>query len=359
MGKNFYLLNNGKLIKKNETIYFVSLQEQAKDVVIIDDEDESELTIELEELSKSKEFSKKALPVELIDTLYLYGQISLTSGVIAFLSKKQIPVHFFGYYGHYLSTLYPKAALLSGEMHVRQALCYADHYKRLHIACSFVTGSARNMVKNLEYYSHQERGLENKIVLIKELIDGTKSATTVSELMAIEGRIRQEYYSAFDDIMPGIFKFESRSRRPPQNQINAMLSFGNSLVYAEVLNALYHTQLDPTISFLHEPSERRFSLALDISEIFKPLFVDRVIFKLVNKKMVDEDSFKKELKSCLLNERGKRVFLSEYEEKINTTIKHRSLRRNVSYKRLIYLECLKVAKHCLGIQEYNPFVIWW
>ena len=90
MGKNFYLLKNGKLIKKNETIYFVSLQEQTKDMIIVDDEDESELTIELEELSESKQFSKKALPVELIDTLYLYGQISLTSGVIAFLSKKQM-----------------------------------------------------------------------------------------------------------------------------------------------------------------------------------------------------------------------------------------------------------------------------
>jgi len=138
-----------------------------------------------------------------------------------------------------------------------------------------------------------------------------------------------------------------------------MISFGNSLLYTATINAIYHTQLDQTISFLHEPSERRFSLSLDISEIFKPLIVDRTIFKLVNKDMITENDFIKELNYCLLNKSGKEKFIRDFEERLRTTIKHRELGRNVTYERLIYLECLKISKHFLGTKEYNPFVIWW
>ena len=138
-----------------------------------------------------------------------------------------------------------------------------------------------------------------------------------------------------------------------------MISFGNALLYSTIIKNIYHTQLNQTIAFLHEPSERRYSLSLDLSEIFKPLIVDRVIFKLTNKQIITEKHFIKELNSCLLNEKGKKIFVMEYEKKLNSTIKHRSLKRNVSYERLIYLECIKLCKHLLGMKKYEPFVIWW
>jgi len=141
--------------------------------------------------------------------------------------------------------------------------------------------------------------------------------------------------------------------------INCLISFGNSLVYSTVLAEIYNTQLNPTVSYLHEPFERRFSLALDLAEIFKPFIADRVIFKLINKKMIDESHFSKELNYCLLNDKGKRVFLEAYDERLKTTIEHRNLGRKVSYQRLIRLECYKLIKHLLGIKKYEPFVIWW
>jgi CRISPR-associated protein Cas1 len=155
------------------------------------------------------------------------------------------------------------------------------------------------------------------------------------------------------------FKYEKRTRQPPQNEVNAMISFGNSLLYTATLTEIYNTQLNPTISYLHEPGERRFSLCLDISEIFKPLIVDRLIFYLVNKKIIQLEDFKEELDGIVFTEEGKRKFLKYYEEKLATTIKHRSLRRNVSYQRLIRLEAYKLIKHLIGVKEYKPFVIWW
>ncbi len=130
-------------------------------------------------------------------------------------------------------------------------------------------------------------------------------------------------------------------------------------MYSTVLTELYNTQLNPTISYLHEPSERRFSLALDLSEIFKPFLVDRLIFYLVNKKMITKKDFNQDLHCCLLNDKGRNTFIKEYNKRLETTIKHKDLGRKVSYQRLIRLESYKLKKHFLGIKTYDPFVIWW
>lgn len=177
--------------------------------------------------------------------------------------------------------------------------------------------------------------------------------------MNVEGRIRAEYYLKFDEILPEEFKMEGRSRQPPKNMINSLISFGNSMMYSTVLTEIYNTQLNPTISYLHEPLERRFSLALDLSEIFKPLFVDRLIFYLVNKRMITEKDFDNDLNCCLLNDNGRNIFIKEYNKKLEKTIKHKDLNKKVSYKRLIRLEAYKLKKHILEVKKYDPFVIWW
>ena len=152
---------------------------------------------------------------------------------------------------------------------------------------------------------------------------------------------------------------QGRSKQPPENEINALISFGNMLCYTLCLDMIYHTQLNPTISFLHEPGTRRYSLALDLAEVFKPLLVDRTIFRVLNKREIQAQHFHTELNHCLLNENGKRIYLKIFEERLQETIKHRSLRRSVSYKHLVKLECYKLSKHILGIEEYKPFKAWW
>ncbi|MEM0332713.1 MAG: type I-B CRISPR-associated endonuclease Cas1b, partial [Archaeoglobaceae archaeon] len=181
---------------------------------------------------------------------------------------------------------------------------------------------------------------------------------SIAEIMGIEATARNAYYEKFDSILKEL-KFEKRSRQPPENEVNAMISFGNSLLYSAVLSELYHTQLNPAISYLHEPSERRFSLALDLAEIFKPLVVDRLIFNLVNNRIIQKDDFDREMNGILLNENGKRKFVKAFNERLEKTIKHKDLNRNVSYQRLIRLECYKLIKHFFGVEKYKPFVIWW
>jgi CRISPR-associated protein Cas1 len=176
--------------------------------------------------------------------------------------------------------------------------------------------------------------------------------------MGIEGNIRMAYYEAFNLIINN-FAMGDRSKRPPRNEVNALISFGNMMCYTQCLRAIHQTQLNPVISFLHSPGERRFSLSLDLAEIFKPIIVDRVIFKVLNKRIIQSKHFDKQLNKCILNENGKKMFVQAFEERLNETIKHRKLKRNVSYKYLIRLECYKLVKHILEIEEYKPFKMWW
>jgi CRISPR-associated protein Cas1 len=200
--------------------------------------------------------------------------------------------------------------------------------------------------------------LESYIQKINELALQIDSTEDIKELMGTEGMIRQTYYSAFDLIIND-FVMELRTKQPPQNEVNALISFGNMMCYSETLRAIHQTQLNPTISYLHSPGERRYSLSLDISEIFKPIIVDRVIFKVLNKKMIQPQHFDRKLNSCLLNQAGKKIFVQAMEDRFKETIMHKSLNRKVSYKFLIRLECLKLVKDLIDDESYQPFKMYW
>lgn len=303
--------------------------------------------------------NRRILPITKIYSIYCYGRVTIKSGALAYLMDKGIIVHFFNKYGFYEGSFYPRKKLISGDLLIKQAEYCLNYHKRMEIAREFVRGAVENILANLKYYDREGKDLQKEIEKIVDLSLEIDATNSTEELMAIEGNVREIYYKAFNKFLPKDFHFDKRVRQPPSNRINALISFGNSLVYSTCLTEIYKTQLNPTISYLHEPSERRFSLSLDIAEIFKPLLADRVIFKLVNKKIVDKNDFRKELKACLLNDSGKRKFLQAYDDKLRTTIKHRSLRRNVSYQRLIRLECYKLIKHLLGEKEYKAFRIWW
>lgn len=215
------------------------------------------------------------------------------------------------------------------------------------------------MLRNLRRYK-DEKEVGERIDLILRYKNQLKDANTIQELMGIEGLIRQNYYIAFNSFLSNDFAFDERTKRPPKDPLNALISFGNSLCYTKVLSEIYKTYLDPTISYLHEPSTKRFSLSLDIAEIFKPLLVDTVIFTLINKRQLNiKKDFEYIDEMVILNEQGKKKFLNEWMNKLQTTVKHRKLNRKVSYQYFIRLECYKLIKHFINDTVYKPLKAWW
>jgi len=334
MKKNYYLFNPGRLSRRDNTLKFTPVDEFGV------------------------EGHPRYLPVEGVDEFYVYGSLDANSSLYNFLGRNQIPVHFFDYHENYTGSFMPKDQLLSGKVLVEQVKYYLDCRTRIEIAQSILQGASHNMMKNLRYYELRGKGTGELLGEIAGLTEQIPSASTVEMLMGIEGNIRIRYYEAFSTIIND-FEMGPRTKQPPANEVNSLISFGNMMCYSQCLRAIHQTQLNPTISYLHSPGERRYSLALDLAEIFKPVVVDRLIFSMLNKKEIQEGDFDHKLNRVLLKEGARKSFVGSFENRLNETIKHRGLGKSVSYKYLIRLECYKLIKHILQIEKYKPFKMWW
>lgn len=303
---------------------------------------------------------KRYIPIETVSDVYLFGEVSLNTSLLDFLSRNEILVHYFNYYGYYSGTIYPRQHLASGEIIINQVKHYLDPQLRLELAKQFVNGSIDNILRVLNYYNSRGKKVSDVIDNIKSFREQVDSTPDIESLMAIEGNAREVYYSSFNVIInEPTFKYDRRTRRPPANPINALISFGNSVLYVSVLSEIYKTHLDARIGFLHASNFRRFSLNLDVAEIFKPIVVDRVIFTIVDRKELDEKHFEVGTEGTMLNQKGREIFLRNFEEKMSSTINHKKLGRNVSYRRLIRMELYKLEKHILGDENYVPYVAQW
>lgn len=328
-------MNNGELRRKDNTLLF-----------------------------ENEEGKRKFIPVEDIHDIFIFSEVKLNTKLLDFVTKKKICVHFFNYYDYYTGTYYPREHLNSGHVILKQSEVYLDKERRLDLAKRMVGGSVQQMKQVLKYYANRRENSEQLKMTIDELNQIQQEyppAKSIEELMSFEGHAREKYYSCFDEIIQNKdFVFEKRTKRPPLNALNAMISFGNSLCYTMILSEIYKTHLDPRIGYLHATNFRRFSLNLDVAEIFKPIMVDRLIFQLINKKIITKKHFEQEHGGgILLNQKGRELFIKHMDQRMRTTINHRHLGRNVSYRTLYRLELYKIQKHILGEKEYEPFISRW
>jgi CRISPR-associated protein Cas1 len=302
-----------------------------------------------------------AIPIETTSEVHIFGETHLNSKIVTFLSKHRIPVHFYDYYGNYCSTLYPRERNISGMVVIQQSAHFLDTEKRLFLAKRFVEGACHNLLYVIRYYKNRGKSLQTIFNQIEEVGEQMRKATSIEELRGYEGKIRDLYYSCWDELISvgAPFTFTKRERRPPSNPVNALISFGNALLYSVLVSEIYHVHLHGGISYLHEPASYRFSLALDLADIFKPIFVDRLILKLINRKEIQATHFEKASNYAYLNEKGRRLYVEQWQQVMERTVKHPTLKRNVSYRRLLRLECYKLIKHFLGEKVYQPFKIWW
>ena len=210
------------------------------------------------------------------------------------------------------------------------------------------------------YYKRRGGDTDTSLEFIRTSQTLVPQQLDINTLMALEGNARSAYYEAWDAVLNNAdFRFEKRTKRPPLNRVNALISFGNSLMYVTCLSEIYRTHLDPRIGFLHTTNYRRYSLNLDLAEIFKPIIVDRVIFTLINKGMLTASSFTKDSGGIFLKDAARQTFLKAYDERLKSTLMMPRLKRHVSYKRLIRMECYKLEKHLLGDEPYVPYVARW
>ncbi len=312
---------------------------------------------------KPKDEKPKPIPASNIEAIYILNKVSLTHGAIKLLMNKGIFVHFFYeseksgvfFYG---GSFVPRQKNPSGLIHVKQAQAYLDENRRYEIALEIVDAIRYNMIKVLERFSKvneelkQLRGFNVK-KRYEEILSEEEWKNKRELIMSLESQLWLLFYSALDKILTK-FKIGQRTRRPPKNEANAVISFLNSLLYTVTLNEIFKTHLDPTIGFLHELREKRYSLVLDLSEPFKPILTFRTLIWLVNHGVLKENDFSKKFEGILLNKSGREKVVKAFLNKLNTTVKLKSGEKK-RFKTLIRMQAYALEKALVEDSKFRAF----
>jgi len=326
--KSLYLFNNGKLRRKNNTLYFTGAD------------------------------SDEYFPIVAVKDVYIFGDVDINRRLIGILNKYGITIHFFNYYQQYIGSYFPMESHATGVYLVKAVQKYSDLETRIAIARVLVTGAMNNILNVLRYYYKRGKDVRDTGLYVKAIIEKTETADTIAEIMAFEGQGRAAYYRSFNQIIGAEgFEFEKRTRRPPKDRMNTLISFGNTLLYIKILNLIHRTKVDPRISFLHEPNLREFSLHLDIAEIFKPLLVDRLIFSCLNKKILKKSDFEEKNGTVRFKEKPRLEFVRLFEERMKKTIDFSG--QQITYEMLMEREIHKLERTVTDDKPYLPYCSEW
>lgn len=354
MKRHYYLFSSGTLRRKENSLFL--------DHALVEDEQSDPDRSYLEEVvpNESEEASSGCyIPIQTVESLFCFGELRFSANILRFLGKSSVPMHIFDYYGNYASTFYPREEVLSGLLVVEQVKAHLDADRRLAIARELVISSLSNADLTLAYYEHRGKDVMLRRMRLREMIEDSASATGLKRVMGCEGYGRRQYYESWPAIVAPL-AFSGRSSNPPGDPINAVISFTHALLYATATSELYRTGLHPLVSYLHEPAERRFSLSLDIADVFKSIIADRLVFSLFNTSVLrEQDHFIRRDGGCYLNESGRRITVKAFDEKMRTTFEHRQLGRSISYRQLIQHECTKLKTALHDGQKYSAFRGWW
>lgn len=299
------------------------------------------------------------VPLIKVDQVVVQGDVTLTSPALHALLDARVEVSFLSYHGDFRGRLSPglsKNALLRVQQHE----VHHDTGKRLCLAKQFVRGKLANMRTMLLRQNRklQDQRIQEGAERLKLAAQTVEQAGSVATLIGIEGAGTACYFGLFGRLLRDGFSFERRTRRPPTDPVNALLSYGYTILANHCASAVNTVGLDPFVGYLHVAEYGRPALALDLMEEFRPLVVDSVVLTLINNRELASRDFVEELGAFRLTPVGRRTFLSQLEERLNTPISHPVFGYQATYKRCIELQTRLLAKFLAGeIPSYPAFLV--
>lgn len=303
------------------------------------------------------EEEKHYIPVGVTDQLNIYGNVTIAPAALSTITREGIRVAYLDQYGTLMGTYVPESHGRAADVFLKQCLLYNDESQRLNVARMLEMAGMHNMRENLRYYQRRKkRDLAQHVAYISACIAEANECKDIGSLVLIEARARKKYYEGFSVIVSNAgFGFTRRTRRPPKDPCNAMISFGNTVLYNMLLQIIWKTSLDPKIGVVHATNRRNYSLNLDFADLFKPVVVDRVIFSLVNRREMRNDlHFEKASGGgVFLTPVGKRMFLEGIEQKLDSRVGGKL--GVVTYRKLMADEVLAFQRLVRDGEAYKPY----
>ncbi len=313
------------------------------------------------QVTKDKELLHE-IPLTAVDQVVLVGQVNATTPLLTELLHKGVPVYLCQYGGRlngWLQPMWGKNSLLR----IAQVRAFDDPAVTLSLARSFVRGKLNNYrTLLLRYQRSTENGqLAEAADTIARTLKTLDSQDTLDAVRGAEGFGSRAWFESMPHMLrrgETDFFFAGRNRRPPRDPVNALLSFGYSMLAKDLIGELMRVGLDPYVGFLHSAVYGRPALALDLMEEFRPIIVDSAVLTAINTNMVGPDNFTVNDLACTLDEKGRKSFFQAYRNRMNEEITHPIFGYKLSYRRTMELQARMLAKTIRGeIDGYRPFVV--
>jgi CRISPR-associated protein Cas1 len=310
---------------------------------------------------KGGEVLQEARLFDLERVVLLSGTAGLTSTAATALMEAGIECAFVSSTGKFRGFLAP-ARGRGAALRLAQLSSYADPARRLTLARTFVVRKLKN---SLVILARRERNDANFTARReRERLEATcyaaGRAESIESLLGFEGEGAKTYFSAFGRMLGGGFSFTERTRRPPKDVANALLSFGYSLLTSEAVCAVAGVGLDPSVGFLHELDDAgRPSLALDLMEAFRPAVVDRLVLHLANKRRLSPlTDFTPDVgQGPRLTDAARRKFLLAYEERMTTPFRPHRTAETTDLRQSLRREAVRLARALKEGSEFHPFAL--
>ncbi|NPV61753.1 MAG: type I-D CRISPR-associated endonuclease Cas1 [Methanotrichaceae archaeon] len=284
-----------------------------------------------------------SFPMGQVDTINIFGNVNFTTPFVARANEHGIVLNYFTQNGRYRGSFVPEKNTIAEVRRRQYALSEREGLK---IARQMVRGKIRNSRTLLNRKDVPDNGR------LAELEDLTARARDLDELRGTEGEAAEIYFGLLNSCLAEGWTFERRTRRPPQDHINALLSLTYSMMKNEVLSALRQYNLDPFLGILHADRHGRPALALDLLEEFRPIFCDAFSLRLINKQMLKHDDFGADNH---LKDYAFKIYLEKFDDYMQEEFTHPMFEYTVSRRKSVRMQAILLRKAITGeLREYHP-----
>ena len=314
---------------------------------------------------------KQRVPLLKVDRVVVQGSSTLTSPALGALLERRADVVFLNRYGKFHGHLAPEFSK-NGQLRIAQTCAHLDWPQRNALATSFVAGKLHNMRTLLLRQNRKRKSAEitNATNAIKQSMQqlnkldlsripqqaNPQTDSPYGQLQGLEGNATAHYFRCFQHILKTPDLFNGRTRRPPRDPVNALLSYGYTILLSQVQSAICATGLDPYIGYLHSCKYGKPALALDMMEEFRPIIIDSIIITLINTGALTAKDFTEQFGAYRLTKHGRTTFLTKLETRLNETIQHPTFGYKATYRRCIQLQARLLAKTVTGeLSDYPTF----
>lgn len=306
------------------------------------------------------------IPLHNLEAIVTFGYTGASPALMGACAQRNIDLTFMSAHGRFLARV---TGEVKGNVTLRkqQYRVSDDPKASLAIARNFILGKVYNSRWILERACRDYplrldvETIKGKSDFLYQRLDDIRRCSSSEALLGYEGEAASVYFSVFDQLIlqqKDAFFFKGRNKRPPLDNVNALLSFAYSLLAGMCGAALEAVGLDPYVGFFHTDRPGRMSLALDLMEEFRGVMADRFVLTLINKRVIkDKDFIRKENGAVILEDSGRKTFLKAWQEKKQEVIKHPFLDEKIEWGMAPYVQAMLLARYLRGdLDEYPPFM---